>query len=423
MFAKRETQVLIVGAGPVGLFAAHTFAEYQLPVQIIDREFRTASHSYALALHGATLEMLDRSGITAELLDRGRPVDTVAFYDGLTCRTQVRLADLPCRYPFLLVLPQSALEAVLDRRLNERGVKVGWNHRAAELRQDGRQVNVRVDEMSKASGGYAVATTQWTIERSLNVTTAFVVGADGHRSLVRQAMDIGYPEVAPVASFAVFEFRTDFDLGKEVRVILDDATTNVVWPLPGDRVRWSFQLNEAATDLDSRIKSRLAVHVDSETYPFLSREHLEKLLRERAPWFDGKIDEPDWSMVVRFEHRLADRFGRDRCWLAGDAAHMTGPVGVQGVNVGMREARDLSERIVRVIRNQASAESLEGYNDERLAEWRAMFGIDRGLTPGDTCDPWVRDRVARLTSCLPASGRHLAVLGAQLGLTAPGPSA
>jgi len=124
-------------------------------------------------------------------------------------------------------------------------------------------------------------------------------------------------------------------------------------------------------------------------------------------------------MTVRFERRLASRFGRDRCWLAGDAAHMTGPVGVQGVNVGLREARDLVERIAGIVRNQVPADVLEGYNNDRLAEWRRLFGLEGGLSAGDQCDPWVRERIPRLGQCIPAAADHYARLAAQMGLIVP----
>ena len=72
------------------------------------------------------------------------------------------------------------------------------------------------------------------------------------------------------------------------------------------------------------------------------RQYVEKVAKQRAPWFTAGVKEITWCTEVVFEQRVAKQFGRDRCWLAGDAAHQTGPVGVQSMNVGMAEAATLA---------------------------------------------------------------------------------
>jgi len=68
------------------------------------------------------------------------------------------------------------------------------------------------------------------------------------------------------------------------------------------------------------------------------RSGLQKPIRSRAPWFSANIQEILWCKQLAFEHRLVKNFCRDRCWPASDAAHQTGPVGVQSLNVGFQEA-------------------------------------------------------------------------------------
>ena len=114
---------LVVGAGPVGLFTALLLADQGVPVRIVDEEFRTAAHSYALALHPRSLQLLDRAGVTADLLRQGYRVETVAFYEGSQRRGEMKLADVGGDFPYVLVMPQSVLEGVLERRLKEHGVK------------------------------------------------------------------------------------------------------------------------------------------------------------------------------------------------------------------------------------------------------------------------------------------------------------
>src|SRR5690606_8964144 len=82
MFGREKTDVLVVGAGPVGLFTALHLARHGVRVQIVDKEWRTGAHSYALALHAASLRLLDDLGLRARVLEHAYRVDTVAFYDG-----------------------------------------------------------------------------------------------------------------------------------------------------------------------------------------------------------------------------------------------------------------------------------------------------------------------------------------------------
>ena len=67
MFGARETEVLVVGAGPVGLFSALSLARHGVRVQIVDEQFRTAAHSYALALHSSSLGLLHEAGVAEKL--------------------------------------------------------------------------------------------------------------------------------------------------------------------------------------------------------------------------------------------------------------------------------------------------------------------------------------------------------------------
>jgi 2-polyprenyl-6-methoxyphenol hydroxylase-like FAD-dependent oxidoreductase len=151
-----------------------------------------------------------------------------------------------------------------------------------------------------------------------------------------------------------------------------------------------------------RIKDHVGVDVSEAYEPILSDERLLALLGERAPWFEANVDEINWRILVRFERRLATAFGQHRVWLAGDAAHATGPLGMQSMNIGFREARDLAEIIAKVLHGGASLEALDCYNRERRTEWQHLLGLAGG------------DRRNRLALCLPASGERLASLVEQL---------
>lgn len=416
MSGRIETEVLIVGAGPVGLFTALSLVSRGVDVTIVDEEFCTAAHSYAVAVHPRSLELLDELGAATDMLAQGYRVETVAFYDGPNKCGTLRLSQLECKFPFVLVLPQSVLEGLLERQLRNMGVKVQWNHRVTHLQADEAHVTAAVDRLAKASCGYAVATTEWITEKTTEVGAAFVVGADGHRSMVRRALGTEYAAVGPTELFAVFEFQTSADLAGEVRIVLTQDTTSVLWPLPDDRCRWSFQRQETGAPEEPRTKHRLTVPIGRQALPQVHRERLGELIRTRAPWFRWGVRNIDWSMEVRFERRLAGSYGQDRLWLAGDAAHLTGPVGGQSVNMGLREAAHLSSRLTGILREAVPLGSLADYNTQFLAQWRQLLAVDGGLAPAEDAREWARRHCSRILPCIPATGDDLSSLAAQIGL-------
>src|ERR1043166_8081483 len=98
-----QGEVLVVGAGPVGLWTALLLAEANVQVVIIDEEGRTAARSCACALRPGTLDMLERFGLTSALLKRGRRIQTLAFYDRQSRRAEISLSKLGGAFPYLLV--------------------------------------------------------------------------------------------------------------------------------------------------------------------------------------------------------------------------------------------------------------------------------------------------------------------------------
>ncbi len=422
MFARDNPEVLVVGAGPVGLFAALSLAKQGVRVQIVDREWRTGAHSYALALHGHSLQLLEELGLANAILEQAHRVDTVGLYDAKARRTEMRLLDPGGPFPFMAVMPQDRLERVLEKALEDHGVQVQWNHEVARLEQNEKQVSATIHRLEKQSAGYAVARTEWVIANTIQVRAPFVIGADGHRSTVRRSLGIEFAEMQPPQHFAVFEFRTDAELGKEMRVAFTRTGTNVLWPLPDGLCRWSFQLADFNLPASTRKKDRVIVQeVGGAEFPVIAAQRLRTLAAENAGWFRGSIEEIQWQIAVRFERRLAERFGQRRLWLAGDAGHTTSPVGMQSMNIGFREAQSLAEAISSALRGKGSADALESYGRHRTDEWRFLFGIGGGLVSTAATDPWVAEHTDRLLPCIPASRDVYARLAEQLGLR-PRPS-
>jgi len=414
MFFAHDSDVLVVGGGPAGLATALMLAERGVSVELIEEEETAERHNYAVQIHPSSLRLLDDAGVAAELLPAGIRVDTVEYWDQRAARARLDLRALGGEFPFLLVLSRNVLEGVLERHARQRKVPVAWSHRLADLTLGPERAEARIERLTTDSGGYSIATTVGVVDKELRRRPRYVIGADGFHSTVRRRAGIEITPLGPSMSFAACEFVTDVDLGSTVRVVFAGETTSVLWPLPEGRCRWVLQL---ARELPA---DSPMVHVGQRLYPQAPRGLIEALVSERAPWFRGLIEEVRWAAQVRFDPFLAQRFGRGRAWLVGDAAHVTGPVGVQSLNAALQEAHVLASRLTRVLRDGEPAELLTRYGVEQHAEWERLAGLTGGLLAGADTDPWVVAHRERLLSCIPAVGEDLASLAGQLGL-APAP--
>lgn len=415
MLHEDKAEVLVVGAGPVGMLTALLLAEHHVTVKVIDQEFQRAARSYASVLHPHTLRILHRLGLSAEALQLGQRIHSVAFYEGAVRRAEVDLAKLPGEFPFLVALPQSALEELLERRLSQRtGLAVQWNHRLAALRPDHGTVVATVERLAETAKGYIVPSFEWAVDKTLQIHTDFVVGADGQDSKVRHAAALDYESRGDAACFEVFEFASDGELGSEMRVVFHQGTASVLWPLAAHKCRWSFQVAPAQCAAEFPRKERSGVTLVEAGRDRDDRRHVERLLQERAPWFSGRVGEFGWSSDVQFERRLARPCGDGRCWLAGDAAHQTSPIGVQSMNVGLREAEELAVTLRRILREKAPLDLLQTYDRARRDEWQQLLGS--GVAPKAEADAWVKAHANAILPCVPASGPDLALLLSQLSL-------
>jgi 2-polyprenyl-6-methoxyphenol hydroxylase-like FAD-dependent oxidoreductase len=416
MFRKKNPEVLVVGAGPVGQFAALALATEKIPLRIVDAGIWACSHSYALALHPQTVSILENFGLGDRIRDRSYPVTRMAFYEGEERKFVLQLGDSRNPGHNMLVVRQDALESTLEKALNDLGVQVEWRVNVADIVSNFHHATAILHHMQRESRGYVVAHSEWMVHKKEKLDVPVVVGADGYDSEARRSMGIPFDQTGPPQHFAVFEFDSDVDLDHEVRVVFSPEGTSVLWPLPNGRCRWSFEIPTIASRSPRRDKDRLLLDAGMPDHAFLDGSHLRQYLKVRAPWSEGAVDQVHWRMAVRFEKRLAARFGTQRVWLAGDAAHLTGPIGVQSMNAGIGEALDLSVHVGRVTRGGASCQELEGYREKWHAEWSRLSGISGSLTPMPGCDPWVASRATEILPCLPAYGPQLQELAGQMGL-------
>jgi len=415
----RDTEVLVAGAGPVGLAVGLSLARRNVRVQLVDEQYRTSARSYALALHPRSLELLDELGLAQELIAKGLKVETIAFYDGRQRRAEVRLGELEAPYPFVLVVPQHQLEESFERHLAERGVEVQWNHRLASLALNG-VANATLERLVKESAGYSVARSEWVVDKELTARVPYVVGADGHRSTVRRRLGIPFEAMGASQLFAIFEFIADAPAIAEARVTLSGGKASVLWPLGHRTFRFICQVDDSEVVEAARAKSRLVVVLGESSFDYLKPELLDHLLEDRAPWFDAKAREPAWSMAVRFERRAARPFGRSNVWLAGDSAHLAGPMVSWSMNAGLEEALDLAQRLDGVLHKGAPLEVLHEYGEAHRRTWSALAAAR--CTAKGGADAFVKEHVQEIFECIPALRRYRAPILGQLGLAWDEPS-
>lgn len=417
MKRKAPAKVIVVGAGPVGLATAYTLHQRGVPVDVIERDDRPGTHSYALALHPSTLARLREWGMAERLEQSCLAVNTLSFCDHQGPQFELNLSEVEGYESGLLVVGQDHLEEALMGPLKGSGVHVHWNHRLADMGQDDSGVEVELERLSEGMHGYAMARLEWQVDAEMKRRAEYVIGADGHFSMVRRKLNIEFPRVAPTQSFAVFEFKTDFPHGNKAHVVFGEEGTSILWPLPGGYCRWGFEIDETAAEQYSRDKDRLFMQVGSQGYKTLEGDMLQRLIEDRAPWFTGSIGRFRWRMIVRFEKRLTESFGDGRVWLAGDAGHLAAPIGMQSMNVGIHEGHTLATVIADLIDGKADATALEDYASGRQDEWKALMGMTSQVEARDTTNPLLARYSDRILGCIPGSKDVLPAFADLLDLT------
>lgn len=380
-----------MGAGPVGLLAALRLLQQGIDVRVVDQKPAERAHSFPVVLHPQSLRLLKEVGALAAMFWRGRPVTRLAVY---TEDERRAVLDLPTAAGVefgTLTLPQNVLRQALLNELERGGVAVEWNTRLEALQQDEDSVWGRLldDDPARRMLGSRGEASAFEAD--------FVIGADGYDSTVREALGLQLVNHGALQSFAFFDATTQRS-GSEAQLALSEGYCNSVYPLQGGQSRFSFQLG---VSLNRALDPRA----------------LQDLLLARMPWYGEQVVSCDWSGVAEFRRALVDHFGKGRVWLAGEAAHLTGPLGVQSLNVGLDEASELTLRMGDALRDPSRPPFGEGYGANRRRQWESLLGLAEQAVVSTRTPDWARRHVGSLLTCLPASGADLDDLLQQLRLT------
>ncbi|MEU8821696.1 NAD(P)/FAD-dependent oxidoreductase [Actinoplanes sp. NPDC048796] len=329
------TDVLVVGAGPVGLATATALALNGIDVTVVDRAASAAHTSRAAVVHARTLEALDRVGAAAPLVAAGVPAPRFTIRDRDRVLVPVDFDGLATPFPYALMVPQSTTEAVLNDRLTTAGGTV--------LR--GREV-VGLDGATATFAGGA------------RIRARRVVAADGMNSTIRRLAGIGFGGPAPAGeSFTLADIKVDGGPPRDEVVLYFSRAGMLVWaPLPDGTVRIVAAVDDAPEQPGA--------------------EFTQALLSARGPAREpARVAGVVWGSRFRVHHRVADAFRAGPILLAGDAGHVHSPAGGQGMNLGLRDALALSDALV-----DGSDAALDRYAAGRRREARQVVRFAGGLT-------------------------------------------
>jgi 2-polyprenyl-6-methoxyphenol hydroxylase-like FAD-dependent oxidoreductase len=341
--------VLIVGAGPTGLWLALWLTRLGVQVRIVDRAAEPGTTSRALAVHARTMEFGDQIGIARTLVDAGLEVEALNFWAGgrRAARVPIRsIGDGLSPFPFPLVLPQDIHERLLIDRLLSLGVRVERSVTLARLDQNER----RIRAVLMRNGDEEI------------VDAAYLAGCDGASSTVREQLGIGFPGGTYEGRFYVADVdATGPAVDGSVHVDIEDEDFAIVFPLKaGARVRLVGLLRDRDEQQDlslDDVRGKAIAHLQLQ------------------------VTSVHWFSTYRVHHRVAEQFRSGRAFLLGDAAHIHSPVGGQGMNTGIGDAVNLSWKLAAVLRQSAVESLLDTYEPERIVFARQLVATtDRAFT-------------------------------------------
>ena len=345
--------VLVLGAGPVGLTLANELVRHGIKPRIVDKAAGIREVSKAMILHVRTQEVLDKVGVAARLAQEAEPLTEVVVHAYGKHIGAWDLSGMDSPYEHPLIIGQNRTQHALLDLLASKGIDVEWNTEAIAmtLTDDGATVTLKTTDERE---GVAE-----------KIEARYVVGCEGSNSLVRRSLGFSFDgDRYTGEQFIQADCRIRWALPKgRSYLFLTAVGYLMVIEFPNEVVRIFISLPDKPDATGAREAAGQFGAVESTNEePTLAeiQAHLTELTG-----FACELWDPIWLARYRTSHRYADRFSRGRAFIAGDAGHVHVPIGGQGMNMGIQDAFNLGWKLAGVAKGNLRTEILESYHAER----------------------------------------------------------
>jgi 3-(3-hydroxy-phenyl)propionate hydroxylase len=335
-----KPQVVVAGAGPVGLLCALALAKQEIPVLVLEAEPGLTIDLRAGTYHPPSLEMMAPYGITDEMHKTAIKVPRWQIRDrkeGVVVEWDVSLIGDVTPYPYRLHLEQHRLTPIIHDKLKAcAGAEVRFSHEIVDVTQTADRVTVTAN----TPGGPERFEADW------------VIGADGGRSAVRKCAGVDFEGYTWPERFLVASTTDDY--------ARHGYTLNAYVSDPEEWVAL-FKMPDGGPPGMWRVI--FPVPEDEEEPATLSQELVERRMQRFHPRPGAYPIK--YKSIYKVHQRVAKDFRVGRVLLAGDAAHLNNPMGAFGLNGGIHDAFNLTEKLARVCRGEADASLLDRYVRQR----------------------------------------------------------
>ena len=342
-----SARVLIVGAGPAGLFAASELMRHGVKPTIVERRLAPHKETRGTVIQPAVLEILDRGGVVEAFLDGAVHIKQIELLGpDLKQIALTELAGLGCKYEFQCSQPQWRTEAILRESLARGGVEVefGAEVTSIEPERDGLRVTMNMRGASEV------------------VRTAYLLGAGGGHSVTRHSMDERLDGETYGGRYIVADVKIGLPCPPgRGRVIVGRTGFVLLSPLPDNR--WLIFVNRDEAD-------------ERQEPP--KTGDLGALLNARAGADLGMTD-LRWASYFTMNRRSVSFFSDGRRFLLGDAAHLSSPLGGEGINSALMDAADIAWKLALVLLGAARRTLLDTYAIERSLADRHVLEVSNDI--------------------------------------------